>query len=580
MISIMYNQEQAWERYASRCNMISTLCDKEGTMGSIDFMNKVYRGVLDQWAFRSYRGPGNLGTVEDLLRRYEELLEEYPPKELEALGGIPDDMIKKMGGMGLFGLSVPEAYGGLGLDLWDQLKIVEAVAGLDMSAALAFLAHLLIGIKGIELFGTEGQKQRYLVPAAAGGMIFSYALTEPKVGSDARHIETKAELSGDGSHYVLNGVKTYITNANYAQGMTVFAQLDPEHPGFMGAFIIETAWDGIIIGADMPKMGLKSSSTAMVRFENVRVPVENLLGKPGYGYTIAMTVLNYGRLGLMAASSGVTKRSYHDMRARAQSRIQFGVPIETFPLIQEKIVRARVHGLVMEAMNYFSAGLLEHDTEHNPVIETSHCKLFGTTKAWETLYDALQVAGGSGFISTQLYEKRMRDFRVTTIFEGTTEIHSIYPSLFAIGRIAKEFKTRQRFDKWMYLVKEFVMSFAPMKWELRFDDRTLNKAVRLAQSHARTIRRMLIFGLIEYGKKIGNEEFFLRRISTLSVYCFGLLSVLAKISADRSAGRRSAEDIRLLSYFIEEARMVRSTNRHFFDAKCERLISDIFGALS
>lgn len=536
--------------------------------------------MLDQSVFQSYRGPKNLEIVEHLLKRYEELLEAYPPKELEELGRIPNDMLNKMGDLGLFGLSIPKTYGGLGLDLWDQLKIVEAVAGLDMSAGLAFLAHLLIGIKGIELFGTEEQKQRYLVPAAKGQMIFSYALTEPKIGSDARHIETKAELSEDGTHYVLNGVKTYITNANYAQGMTVFAQLDPENPGFMGAFIIETAWDGVKIGADMPKMGLKSSSTAMVRFEDVRIPVENLLGTPGDGYTIAMTVLNYGRLGLMAASSGVTKRSYHDMRARAQSRIQFGVPIGTFPLIQEKIVRARVRGFVMEAMNYFSAGLLEHDPDHNPVIETSHCKLFGTNKAWQTLYDALQVAGGSGFISTQPYEKRMRDFRVTTIFEGTTEIHSIYPALFAIGRLAKEFKARRGIDRWVYLVKEFVMSFAPMKWELRFDDRTLNRAVRQAETHARTIRRMLVFGLIEYGKKIGQKEFFLRRISTLSVYCFGLLSALAKLSADRRAGRINAEDIRLLSYLIEEAKAARSTSRYFFDTKRERLIGEIFGMLS
>ncbi len=548
-------------------------------MESIDFMNRVYRGVLDQSVFRSYRGPKNLEAVEVLLSRYRELLEAYSPKELEELGRIPDEMLKKMGDIGFFGLSVPEVYGGLGLDLWDQLKIVEAVAGMDMSAALAFLAHLLIGIKGIELFGTEEQKQRYLVPAATGDMIFSYALTEPKIGSDARHIETKAELSEDSSHYILNGVKTYITNANYAAGMTVFAQLDPGNPGFMGAFIIETAWDGIRIGADMPKMGLKSSSTAMVRFENVRVPVENLLGTPGDGYTIAMTVLNYGRLGLMAASSGVTKQSYNDMRARAKSRIQFDVPIETFPLIQEKIVRTRVYSLVMEAMNYFSAGLLENDPDHNPVIETSHCKLFGTNKAWDTLYEALQVAGGSGFISTQPYEKRMRDFRVTTIFEGTTEIHSIYPSLFAIGRIAREFKVRHGLDRWMYLIKEFIMSFARMNWGLHFDDRTLNRAVRLAQANARTIRRMLVFGLIEYGKKIGEKEFFLRRISTLSVYCFGLISVLAKISADRRAGRGSTEDIRLLSYFIEEARTARSSNRHFFDTKSERLIGEIFGSL-
>jgi acyl-CoA dehydrogenase family protein 9 len=549
---------------------------KESIMRQSDFLYNVYRGYLDQSIFQAYRGPRDIGKIETILNTYKELLNEYPPRELEDQGRIPDEMLRKMGEAGLFGISVPESYGGVGIDLWDQLKIVEGVASLDMSAALVFLAHLLIGIKGIELFGTESQKQKYLVPAASGDMIFSYALTEPKIGSDARHIETKAELSEDGTFYILSGVKTYITNANYAQGLTVFAQLDPQRPGFMGAFIVETAWEGVKVGRDMPKMGLKSSSTAMIRFDNVRVPAENLLGDPGDGYKIAMIILNYGRLGLMAASSGVTKQSCEDMRSRAKARIQFGAPIETFPLIQEKIVRGRVHGFVMEAMNYFSAGLLENDPEHNPVIETSHCKLFGTTRAWDILYDALQVAGGSGFIATQPYEKRMRDFRVTTIFEGTTEIHSIYPSLFAIGRLGKEMMSRTGVKRWIYLVREFILSFGKMDWRLHFDEKALNDAVKLAKANARAVRRMLVLGLVVYRKKVGEQEYFLRRITTLSVYLFGVLSLLAKISADRYSGKQNRDDLNLLDYFLEEARNERKTFKRYSDTKIEKLTSLIF----
>ena len=162
-------------------------------------------------------------------------------------------------------------------------------------------------------------------------MIFSYALTEPRIGSDAQHVETMAELSDDATHYVLNGQKTYITNANYAGGLTVFAQMDGKRPGFMGAFIVETSWDGVKIGKDMPKMGLKASSTAAIQLKDVRVPVENLLGKPGDGFRIAMAVLNYGRLGLGAASVGMMDQSLKDMMKRATTRIQFGVPIGDFP---------------------------------------------------------------------------------------------------------------------------------------------------------------------------------------------------------------------------------------------------------
>jgi len=184
-------------------------------------------------------------------------------------------------------------------------------------------------------------------------------------------------------------------------------------------------------------MGLKASSTAPIQLKDVRVPVENLLGRPGDGFKIAMTILNYGRLALGAGAAGLMRRSLQDMVKRAASRKQFGVPINRFELIQEKMVRARVNGYVVEAMTEFTAAMLGQDPLAPVAIESSHCKLFGTNRAWDTLYDALQVAGGSGYLSTQPYEKRMRDFRVTTIFEGTTEIHSIYPALFTLRTLAK-----------------------------------------------------------------------------------------------------------------------------------------------
>ncbi len=260
-------------------------------------------------------------------------------------------------------------------------------------------------MKGIELFGDEAQKQKYLIPAASGKMIFSYALTEPRIGSDAQHIETRAERSPDGQHYLLNGQKTYITNANYAGALTVFAQMDPTRPGFMGAFIVETGWTGVKIGKDMPKMGLKASSTAAIQFREVKVPAENLLGKPGDGFKIAMTILNFGRLALGAASAGMMRQSLEDMRKRASSRVQFGVPIRNFPLIREKLAKAEVNRFTCAAINDFTAALLQRAPTSNLAAETSHCKLFGTTRAWETLYDAFQVAGGSAYLATNPIRK-------------------------------------------------------------------------------------------------------------------------------------------------------------------------------
>jgi acyl-CoA dehydrogenase family protein 9 len=535
------------------------------------FMENIYRGVFDESSFRSYQSPFDPEKIRSLQEKYEELLKAYPSHKIEAEGRIPEEMLKKMGEAGFFGISISEAYGGLGFGLVDFLKMVEEIASLDLSIALVFLAHLFIGVKGIELFGTEAQKRRYLIPAASGEMIFSYALTEPKIGSDARHIETMATLSEDGGHYVLNGTKTYITNANYAGGLTVFSQMDRERPGFMGAFIIETGWEGVKIGKDMPKMGLKASSTASIRLENVRVPKENLIGKAGEGYKIALAVLNYGRLGLGAASCGVMEQSLKDMVKRVQSRFQFGKPISNFSLIQEKLVHARVYSFVMSSMNCFTSGLLERDFEHNPVIETSHCKLFGTTRAWNTVYDALQVAGGSGYISTEPYEKRMRDFRVTTIFEGTTEIHSIYPSLFALDRLGKEIQSRSGLTRWIFLLKMLFSSLMKIRWPIRFENGKMQETLSVAKSLAKKIRRMLLLGLLLYGKKVVEKQFYLRRISTLSLYLFGIISVLSRMSSEHEKGIANQQDFDLLAYFVEEAKEIRCQNKEIFDTKKEKL---------
>jgi len=544
-------------------------------MDSPNFLANVYFGSLDTDLIHSYREEEVEEKTREVIAKFAELSDQYPPQVLEQAGAVSKELLRKLGAIGFFGLTIPSAYGGLGLSLRQYLEVVEEIASRDLALALLSLAHLSIGMKGIVLFGTEEQKRKYLPPAASGEMIFSYALTEPKTGSDAKNIETVALLSEDGSHYLLNGQKTYITNANYAGGLTVFAQLDPKNPGFMGAFIVETSWDGVKIGKDMPKMGLKASSTAPIQLKDVRVPVENLLGRPGDGFKIAMTILNYGRLALGAGAAGIMRRSLQDMVKRAASRKQFGVPINQFELIQEKMVRARVNGYVAEAMTEFTAEMLARDPVAPVAIESSHCKLFGTNRAWDTLYDALQVAGGSGYLSTQPYEKRMRDNRVATIFEGTTEIHSIYPALFTLRNLGKrvEAECPTTASRLRFLLKGMV---GKATWELSFPDPVMKRAVRLVRALARSIRWMLHAGLLLYGKKVLEKEFFLRRVTTLSVYLFGILSVLARLEAARKAAKDVTRERRLLDYFLAEARQARKLNCRVLSSRQESLHRKIF----
>ena len=514
------------------------------------FLEKLYQGEFDKALFMSCSGSKISDTGRSILNAYVELAKKYSPLDLEKKGELPEELWEGLKKTEMFALTIPESYGGSGLGLPDYLNIIEAAAAHDMALAIIPLAHHSIGLKGIILYGSEEQKKKYLPRAASGEMIFAYALTEPDTGSDAKHIKTLAERSEDGRHYILNGTKTYITNGGYAGGMTVFAQMDKENPGFMGAFIVETGWEGVEIGKDMPKMGLTVSSTTMVKFNNVRVPSENIIGNPGDGFKIAMTILNYGRLGLAAASNGLMKQSAKEMLERAHKRKQFGVPISEFELIQEKIVKARVNGFLSKAMTAFTAGMLEKDPLVRVAVESSHAKLFSTTNAWDVLYDTLQTHGGSGYLKTLPHEKRLRDFRVTTVFEGTTEIHTIYPPLFLFRVMTKGSKRFGR--RWVNTIKSAFQLFKKLSMDGKYDNPVLEKARKGAFRRIRGVRFMLLAGLIYYGKNVLKREFYLRRVTDLSVQVFALISSISFIDTMRREGHDVTEYLNLLEYYLAE----------------------------
>jgi acyl-CoA dehydrogenase family protein 9 len=543
------------------------------------FLEQLYLDRFDKARFQglSFSAPDAKAT--DIIDRYQEIIKDYPPAKLEKEGSIPADLMEALKKLGLFGLNIPEEYGGVGLGLAGYLSVLKAMARTDMALALTPTAHLSIGLKGIILFGNEEQKRKYLSQAATGEMIFAYALTEPGTGSDAQHIQTTATLSEDGTHYILNGQKTYITNGGFAGGLTAFAQMDPDKPGFMGAFIVETAWDGVQVGNEIPKMGLKISSTTPISFKDVKVPVGNLLGQPGDGFKIAMTILNYGRMGLGSASAGAMDQSLEDMFKRATSRKQFGMPIREFELIQEKIVQTAAHSFASTSMTAATASLLEEDHTGSLAVESSHVKLYGTTRAWDTLYEALQTAGGSGYLAAGPYEKRMRDFRVTTVFEGTSEIHSIYPGLYLVRELGKRLKGMGRASQFWYLVKH---AYSSPGIKLNFSDPVMGKAADLASELSRSVRKLVHMGALKYGKDIVSREFLLRRITDLSMAGYGLLSALAGIDAMQRSGQDISMKLNLLEYLTQEARETLRSRGQIGDNNLEkahrRVFADIVAA--
>ena len=353
---------------------------------------------------------------------------------LDQQNEFPDEAIRKLGEMGLMGIPFPAEYGGAGLDALSYAIAVEELARVDGGAGVILSAHVSLGSWPIFAYGTEEQKRKYLVPLAKGEKIGAFGLTEPNAGSDAGGTETTAVLKGD--HYVLNGGKIFITNAPKADTYVVFAVTTPDI-GTRGisAFIVEKGWKGFYFGDHYDKMGIRSSSTAELIFDNVEVPRENLLGKEGDGFKIAMSTLDGGRIGIAAQALGIAQGAYDAAVAYSKERIQFGKPIGFQQAISFKIADMATKLRCARFLVYSAAELKEH---HEPYgMESAMAKMYASDIALEVTNDALQIHGGAGFMKGMEVERAYRDAKITTIYEGTNEIQRVVIASHILGKAPK-----------------------------------------------------------------------------------------------------------------------------------------------
>lgn len=470
-------------------------------------------------------------------------------------------LLKSAGDIGLLGADVPEEYGGLALD-----KVSSALIAEKMSRAGGFSithgAHVGIGSLPIVLFGNEDQKQKYLPKLATGELIAAYALTEPGSGSDALGAKTTAKLNAEGTHYVLNGEKQWITNAGFADVFVVYAKIDGDK---FSAFIVEREYDGVSVGAEEKKMGIKSSSTRTLILQDAQVPAENLLGEVGRGHVIAFNILNIGRYKLGVGTVGASKRAFELAVAYTNQRQQFKTPISSFNLTKEKLatMASRLYAsesLIYRTVGYFEDRMSQLSADEQKdgkaiaasiaeyAIECSINKVFGTEVLDYIADEAVQLHGGYGFMQEYEVERIYRDSRINRIFEGTNEINRLLvPGTLLRKAMKGELPLLQKAQA----LQEELLMMMPEEIE----DAPLAQEKMLVQN-AKKIG-LLAAGLAaqRYGTKLETEQEVLVNIADIINNIFAMESAVLRTekAIQRVGAERAIQKLLYTQIFCQEA---------------------------
>ncbi len=525
---------------------------REAAQAERGFVGGLFMGRCQMEKMRPY--PAQAGEDRDqgdaFLERLREFLTEHvDPDEIDRTGEIPDEVIAGLAKLGAFGIKILPEYGGLGMSQSNYCRAGMLLGSYCGNLTALLSAHQSIGVpQPLILFGTEEQKRRFL-PRVAGGEISAFALTEPKVGSDPAKMETHAEPTEDGTHFILNGEKLWCTNGVKAGVIVVMAKT-PAPPGKtrggITAFIVDMDTPGIEVTHRCRFMGLKALYNAVVRFTDVRIPRENILLAEGKGLRVALTTLNTGRLTLPAACAGLAKRCLRVSREWARDRVQWGAPIGKHAAVAEKLARMAAQTFAMESMVFYASSLVDRDKHADVRLEAALCKLWATERTWEIVNETMQIRGGRGYETAQslagrgeepvAVERFLRDCRINTIFEGSSEIMRLFIAREALDPHLKvgapmlntqlPLKTRavSAAHAALFYARWYPLQWLPGGHGARGFHPVLARHVRNAETASRRLARRLFHAMASHGPKLEREQVLLGRFVDIGTELFAILA--------------------------------------------------------
>lgn len=526
------------------------------------------------------------GVADALQSSFKDRNEEF--RKWDRQGELPKEVIEEMKGLGLFSLIIPEEYGGMGMNSSAYSRTLQELAKYDGSIAITAGAHSSIGMRALLLFGTDEQKKKYFPKLASGEMIAAFCLTEPGAGSDAASIKTKAVQDGD--HWVLNGQKLWITNGGIADFFTVFARTDTKE-GQITAFFVTRDMGGVSHGPHEDKMGLRASSTTTIMLDNVRVPKDHVIGEVGKGFKVAMNVLNSGRTGLGGGCIGAMKKLIELTTRQCKERQQFGRPISEFGLIKQKIGHMIVECYATESVVNLVAGLVDQGFKEYAV-EAAISKVFATECLQRTADEALQAAGGNGFMCEFPYERMVRDIRVYRIFEGTNDILRLFISLTAMNDVGKQLKELSSSLEGIFndpikgfgTLTDYALRQAQLATGVGGTKATLNKLDSSLESFKEIFEdgvRDLAMGadriLKKHGKNIIGKQFATKRFADIMIDLFVLASVLSRVDStikEKGVGNCTKE-LEILQVFSGQVRRRTKSNFGKIDDNDDEIIKSL-----